>query len=191
MMQPEDSTALLALDLENGVLERYDADAAVERCARAIAAAREAGVAVIYVRLAFRPGHPEVSVRNRVFADVRNAESFVDGTTVTEIDSRVAPTADEPVVVKKRVSAFAGSDLEIVLRSRAISQIACCGVATSGVVLSTVCAAADRDYRITVLSDACGDRDPEVHRFLITQVLPLRAEIALTETWARQLLARK
>ena len=58
------------------------------------------------------------------------------------------------VVVKRRVSAFTGSDLEVVLRARTSTTWCCPGIATSGVVLSTLREAADRDYRLTVLADA-------------------------------------
>lgn len=44
------------------------------------------------------------------------------------------------------------------------------GIATSGVVLSTVRHAADADYRIVVVEDCCADRDPEVHRVLMEKV---------------------
>ena len=49
------------------------------------------------------------------------------------------------------------------------------GVSTSGVVLSTVRDAADRDYRIYVIKDACADRDPEVHDVLMRKVFPRQA----------------
>jgi nicotinamidase-related amidase len=51
------------------------------------------------------------------------------------------------------------------------------GISTSGVVLSTVPDAYDRDYRLIVLSDLVADRDPELHRCLIEQVFPKRAEV--------------
>src|ERR1044071_743246 len=43
---------------------------------------------------------------------------------------------------------------------------------TSGVVLSTLREAADRDFGLTVLADACLDNDPEVHRVLTEKVFP-------------------
>ena len=57
------------------------------------------------------------------------------------------------------------------------------GVATSGVVLSTLRSAADLDYRITVLSDGCGDGDPEVHRVLTEKVFPTQATVTTVDEW--------
>ena len=60
-------------------------------------------------------------------------------------------------VAKKRISAFAGSDLEVLLRANDIRHLVLCGIATSGVVLSTLREAGDKDYTMTVLSDLCAD----------------------------------
>jgi nicotinamidase-related amidase len=90
-------------------------------------------------------------------------------------------------VVKKRVSAFSGSDLEVLLRSLGVGNLVLSGIATSGVVLSTLREAADRDYELTVLSDACADADDEVHRVLIGKVFPRQAEVISVEEWAGRL----
>lgn len=95
----------------------------------------------------------------------------------------VTPLPLEPVVVKRRVSAFAGSDLDMVLRSQGIGHLVLAGIATSGVVLSTVRQAADLDYGLTVLSDACADADPEVHRVLTERVFPQQAAVTTAHEW--------
>jgi nicotinamidase-related amidase len=57
------------------------------------------------------------------------------------------------------------------------------GISTSGVVLSTLRQAADLDYRITVLADACADTDPEVHRVLTEKVFPRQARVTTADEW--------
>ncbi len=59
------------------------------------------------------------------------------------------------------------------------------GIATSGVVLSTLREAADKDFKITVLSDCCADRDEEVHRVLTTKVFPRQADVMTAEEWSK------
>jgi nicotinamidase-related amidase len=88
------------------------------------------------------------------------------------------------IVTKRRVSAFAGSDLDVVLRANDIDSLVLAGVATSGVVLSTLRQAADLDYRLTVLADGCLDPDPEVHRILLEKVFPRQAEVVRIADWA-------
>jgi nicotinamidase-related amidase len=107
--------------------------------------------------------------------------------TATQIHESVAPCQGEPVVTKLRVSAFSGSDLEVILRSQGIETLVLTGIATSGVVLSTLREAADKDYRLIVLSDACLDADPEVHRVLMEKVFPRQADIMAVNEWATQI----
>ena len=95
----------------------------------------------------------------------------------------MAPAPDDVVVVKKRVSAFAGSDLDVVLRSLGVTSLVLTGISTSGVVLSTLRQAADLDFDLTVLSDACADTDPEVHRVLLEKVFPRQAAVVTTDRW--------
>ena len=80
-------------------------------------------------------------------------------------------------MTKRRVSAFAGSDLEVVLHARGISHLVLAGIPTSGVVLSTLRQAADLDYQLTVLADGCLDADPDVDQILLGTVFPRQAEV--------------
>ena len=101
----------------------------------------------------------------------------------TQVHAALEPRPDEPVVVKRRVSAFSGSDLDVLLRAAGADTLVLAGLATGGVVLSTLRQAADLDYRLTVLSDACADRDPEVHRVLMEKVFPRQALVTVTDEW--------
>jgi nicotinamidase-related amidase len=181
--------ALLVMDVQQGVVARFsdDAEVLLERLSALIGASREAGIAVIYVRVAFRAGNPEVSPRNRSFAALTHAGGFGESDAATQIHPAVAPRPEDPVVVKKRVSAFSGSDLELLLCSLAIETLILTGIATSGVVLSTIREAADRDYRLVVLSDCCLDGDPEVHRVLTEKVFPRQADVVSADELLRRL----
>jgi nicotinamidase-related amidase len=182
MTSPVDNTALLVMDVQDGIVERFADDALLERLAGAVDAARSRGVRVIFVRVAFRDGHPEISARNRTFAPLRDAGAAMTEETIG-IHPSVAAREGEVVVTKRRVSAFAGSDLDVVLRAGDITHLVLCGITTSGVVLSTLRAAADLDYRLTVLHDACADGDPEVHRVLTEKVFPRQAEVVDVAAW--------
>jgi nicotinamidase-related amidase len=81
------------------------------------------------------------------------------------------------------VERFAGSDLDMVLRAGGIHSLVLAGIATSGVVLSTLRQAADLDYRRTVLADGCLDADPDVHRVLLEKVFPRQAEVVAIADW--------
>ena len=180
------SSALLVMDVQQGTVERFGDQALLDRLAHAVAAAREAKVPVVYVRVAFRPGFPEVSPNNRTFSLLAETagDGFGEDSPGTRIHPAVAPLPGEPVVLKKRVSAFVGSDLEVVLRSLGVSRLVLTGISTSGVVLSTLREAADRDFRLTVLADGCADGDAEVHRVLTEKVFPRQADVVTVAQWA-------
>src|SRR5215472_6708625 len=150
-----ETTALLVMDVQQNIVARYSvAEDYLSRVATAIAAARKAGIKVIYVTVSFREGRPEVSRRNKVFAAVP-ATGFTTGDPSTSVHPAIAPAPADIQVIKRRVSAFAGSDLDVILRGGNIETLVLCGIATSGVVLSTVRQAADLDFRLIVLSDGC------------------------------------
>jgi nicotinamidase-related amidase len=177
--------ALLVMDMQVGIVERLGDDAVLlERVAEAAAAARASGVPVVYVRVAFRDGYPEVSPRNRTFGALAGAGGFTEQDGATQIHPAVEPHAGDLVVVKRRVSAFTGSDLAVVLSAAGVESLVLTGIATSGVVLSTLREAADRDYDLVVLADACADADPEVHRVLTEKVFPRQAEVTTVAEWA-------
>lgn len=181
-------TALLVMDMQTGIVGRYaQNDAILDSINTAIDAARAASLPVIYVMVAFRPGFPEVSPNNKAFAAIRQQLAQSASMFSDEIHPAIAPQPTDIVVTKRRVSAFAGSDLEVVLRALGISHLVLCGIATSGVVLSTLREAADKDYQLTVLADGCLDADEEVHRVLLTKLFPRQADVVLAADWAATL----
>jgi nicotinamidase-related amidase len=139
---------------------------------------------VIYVVVKFREKFPEVSPNNKAFgAVVQGAFPLHDGNPAGDIYGALAPEPKDIVVTKRRVSAFCGSDLAVVLRAQEISHVVLTGIATSGVVLSTLREAADMDYKITVLSDCCYDKDEEVHRVLTEKIFPTQSEVMTAKEW--------
>lgn len=179
-MPDNERTALLVMDVQEGIVERLGDATLLERVGRAIESARAAGLPVIYVKVDFRSGFPEVSPRNKAFSQVAGSGFLGDK---ARVHPAVAPEPGDIEVTKRRVSAFTGSDLEVVLRGQQVGRLVLTGIATSGVVLSTLRQAADMDYELVVLSDCCSDGDEEVHRVLLEKVFPRQAEVVDLETW--------
>ncbi len=177
------TSALLVMDFQTAVVEMVpaDKDSLLPRTARLIAVARRVGMKVIYVVVGFRAGYPEVSPRNQSFGPIRETGRFAEGSVGTEVHPAVALRLGEVVVTKHRVSAFAGTDLDMILRANGIETLVLTGIATSGVVLSTIRHAADADYKLVVVADCCSDRDPEVHRVLTEKVFPRQARVTTAE----------
>lgn len=172
------------MDVQEGVVARSVRDAHyMKRLSQAIVGARKTATQVIYVKVAFRDGHPEVSPRNRLFSGMPYLDQLAETAAASQIVPAIAPLPGDIIVTKRRVSAFSGSDLEIVLRASDTQLLILAGIATSGVVLSTVREASDRDYRLVVLSDCCADSDPELHDVLVRKVFPRQAEVMTGREW--------
>jgi nicotinamidase-related amidase len=183
MTNENKSTALLIMDVQAGILDRVnDQTDFLERTQTAIDAAHRNDILVIFVVVGFRPGMPEIAQRNKMFTGINDlgetSKGFIQPLPAIE------PAPKDIVVTKRRVSAFSGSDLEVILRAKEIRHLVLGGIATSGVVLSTVREAADKDYVLTVLSDICHDTDPEVHSLLLTKVFPRQADVLTVKEWA-------
>jgi len=176
-------TALLVMDYQRGVLDRLpESDTPLDAAARAIEMVRRAGGLIAYVRVAFDDADfdaiPETSrMGQRVAAAGR---SFHIDSPATQIHDRIAPEPGDLVVRKTRVGAFSTTDLDAQLRDRGVDTLLA-GVATSGVVLSTVREASDRDYVLVVLADATANSEADVHNFLVTRILPRQAEVITTD----------
>jgi nicotinamidase-related amidase len=184
-------SALLVMDVQNSIVANManDAKEYIDRVKKAIADAHHADILVIFVVVRFRKGYPEMSPNNKMFATIRErfTTTPMDETNSSTLPA-IEPEGDDLVIAKKRVSAFAGSDLEMILNAQGIDHLILCGIATSGVVLSTLRYAADKDYSLTVLSDCCSDQDKEVHRVLTEKVFPRQAEVLTREEWSQKLV---
>lgn len=181
-------TAVLIMDYQNdivGMLPEKSRGPLLDKAVDALKAARQAHLPIIYVAVRFRDGYPEISRQNKRFASLKESGRLREGTPGAEIHARVAPRPGDVVVTKRRVGAFSTTDLEPILRANNITTLALFGIATSGVVLSTVRWAADMDYQMIVVGDACADFDPEVHRVLTEKILPTQSTVVSTREFVK------
>ncbi len=173
-------TALLVMDYQPGILDRVeDPDALAARARKAIATLREAGATIGYVRVAFTDEDFEALPDGAPMARVKQMprEAMHADAPPTQVDERVAPAADDIIVRKTRVGAFGTTDLDQQLRARGVDTLVLAGISTSGVTISTLVEAHDRDYRLFVLADATADPDAELHSSLMHGFFPKRAEV--------------
>lgn len=168
-------TAVLSMDVQTGVVSVYvKEDGFIPRVARVLQVARHAGMRVVHVKVGFRPSVPEASPRNVFLSAVKASarhQQFFQGDSGA-IHPGVASEPNDLIVTKTRVSAFAGTDLNLLLRANEIDTLVLLGIATSGVVLSTFLEAFDADYRLVVIKDCCADTDAELHTCLTERLFP-------------------
>jgi nicotinamidase-related amidase len=116
------TSALLVIDFQTSVVEMAgtDKDSLLAKTANLIDATRRGRARIIYIVVGFRPGYPEGSPRNQSFGPIRESGRFAAGSPGTEIHPVVAPNPGDVIVTKHRVSAFAGTDLDMILRASGI-----------------------------------------------------------------------
>lgn len=170
-------TALLSMDFQNGAVARApDSEALLARQAAALAAARNAGLTVAHVRVALADGEaPAGQMAKRITAEM--IQQFHADSPATQIHDAVVPADGEIVVRKVRVGPFSTTDLHEQLQTKGIETLILTGISTSGVVLSAVRDAYDKDYELIVISDLVADPDPETHALLIEKVFSRQADV--------------
>jgi nicotinamidase-related amidase len=145
--------------------------AAVGPIREVLAAARQNGMLVIHTREGHRPDlsdAPRLKVERgdpatRIGAAGPMGRILVRGEPGHDIIAELYPQAGEPVIDKPGKGAFYQTDLDLMLRNRAIETLMVCGVTTEVCVNTTVREANDRGYRCIVLSDCCASYFPEFH----------------------------
>jgi nicotinamidase-related amidase len=178
-------TALLIMDFQPGIIGRLDdaeRAALVGRVSGLRDRARAAGAQVGYVRVALTAEEvAAVPARNTMFATLASRADFSPDDGATQVIDDLAPAEGEIVVRKRRVGAFSTTDLDAQLRARGVDTLILAGISTSGVVLSTVRDAADRDFALVVVSDCCKDPNAGAHEVLVGQVFPRQAEVVTAD----------
>ena len=158
--------ALLVVDVSIGFTDpasplACDLDDVVVAIGRLLGETRRAGFPVIYTTVSYDEGAK------------RTAAAFIDkvpalltleaGSRWVEIDPRIAPRPDEPVLKKLFASAFFGTPLATLLVAASCDSVIIIGASTSGCVRATVVDALQHGYRPVVPREAVGDRNPEAH----------------------------
>ncbi|WP_148616160.1 cysteine hydrolase family protein [Nocardioides rubriscoriae] len=191
--------ALLMLDLINdgtdpagafagaGYADQARERSVVSRSAEALRAARAAGALVVHTRLGLRPGYVDAPAGSPLLGGAAAAGILAEDDWGTRLAPPVAARHGEPVVLKRRVSAFAATDLDLLLRSRGVTSVVLCGVATDLVVLSTARDAHDRDFDVVVLADCTSTSSAQVTaaaELLLASTARLTTSAALPELFS-------
>lgn len=193
-----EKTALLVMDCQNDIIHEEGGLAAwgfaaqvkerglIGRIREAIAGARKARIPMIYVTVVLRPDRADVIDNCGFFHAVREMPVLQEGSWGAAIHDDLRPEPEDFIVVKKRISAFAGTNLEHVLRALGRTTLVLTGVATNFVVEGTARDACDAGYQLVVLEDCCAAASEEMHRFSVEKVLSLLATVTTSREWIKE-----
>ncbi len=159
----------------------------IARANQVLAWARRRGHQVAHVKVGFDSAYAHCPDTSPLFGAAKAAGALRLGSWGTAFCDDLEVAEDEPVIVKHRVSAFYGTDLETLLRARGATRLILTGVSTELAIQSTAREGHDRDYAVIVVSDACASAEPALHDASLTtlaRIAQLRsaAEVTAEET---------
>ncbi len=184
------SSALLVIDMQRdfcapgGYADQAGLDIALLRAPipaiqQLLSAARARGLLVLHSREGHRPDLSDLPEAKRQRAEHAGApighqgplgKLLVRGEYGHDLIDELQALPGEPVIDKPGYSAFAHTDLDLLLRTRGIRELIICGVTTEVCVSSTLRSAVDLGYACTVVGDACGSAYPELHDAALAMV---------------------
>jgi nicotinamidase-related amidase len=186
-------TCILVFDLLEGHVNKDAGSRArfapvVANARRILDAARSAGAMVAFAHADHRPGTSARTLRdtdNRLRpidpADPHSHEPLLHGGTPQAlVVAELAPRGDEVLVPKLRWSAFHGTPLDKLLRTRGADTVVLLGGSTDVGIASTAFAARDLDYNLVIVSDACTSPESDNHGQMMARVFPRMARVRTT-----------
>lgn len=179
-LQPGKKPALLLVDVVVAYLTpgqplyspRFET--ALASCERLTAAARAAGVPVIFTNVVYRAGGIDGGL---FYRKVPALEAFLEGSPLGAFPDTLQPRADEVVVTKQYASSFFGTSLAATLTSMGVDSLFITGFSTSGCVRASALDALQNGFVPLVVADACGDRDERPHEANLFDLSKKYAEV--------------
>lgn len=163
---PGNNPALVLVDFVNGFLDPDhfgggNCVAAAEAAVPVLAAARAAGVPVVFTRIVYADDGSDGGIW---LEKAPRLAELTEGALPSQICDLLAPRPGEIIIRKKQASAFCGTDLAEILRARGVDTLIITGLTTSGCVRATTVDAMSLNFRPFVVEDCCGDRALDPHR---------------------------
>ncbi|WP_406175103.1 isochorismatase family protein [Streptomyces sp. NBC_00996] len=176
----DERSALVLIDLQKGILALptvHPSDAVLKNGARLAEAFRAHGLPVVRARVAWSPDGGDLPVGR---AD-HPGPAAAPPAEFAEFPDELGPLGDDIVITKRHWGAFTGTELDLQLRRRGVTQIVLAGISTSIGVESTARSAFEHSYHLTVVEDATTDLDADSHAHSFGKIFPRIAETAPTD----------
>lgn len=179
-------TAVVLLELQNDFLSEggklqpllkpvLEEHHVVANLNRLIEGARAQGMLIVHTPIQFSPDYREMGhAPYGIMASVKNAGALIEDTWGAEI-APVIDRRDSDIVIqgKSSIDAFAGTNLDFVLRAHGIATIALAGQLTNVCIESTMRSAYDKGYRVFGITDASATIGREQYRISVENNWPM------------------
>ena len=154
---------------------------------RLLAAARKAGIPVLFTNVEYTPGGADGGV---FYRKVPALKAFDRGSPMGAFPDSLQPQAGELVITKQYASAFFGTTLAATLTAMGIDTLLITGLSTSGCVRATALDACQYGFLPFVVREACGDRHPGPHEANLFDLQAKYAEVISEDQALAHLKAR-
>ncbi|MGY0019639.1 isochorismatase family protein [Streptomyces sp. cg35] len=176
----DERTALVLIDLQNGILGLptvHPSAEVLKNGARLADAFRAKGLPVVRVRVTWSPDGGDLPVSRAATPGLTQAPPA----EFAEFPAELGPLGDDIVITKRHWGAFTGTELDLQLRRRGVTQIVLGGISSSIGVESTARSAFELSYHQVIVSDATTDTDAASHEHAFGKIFPRIAEIGTTD----------
>lgn len=173
-------SALVVIDIQKGILTQptvHDSRIIIDNVATLAKSFREKRLPVVLVRVGWSPDFGD-TLKARV--ELPRPTGAVAADFMEYVDALDADPARDILIFKRQWGAFYGTDLDLQLRRRGVTNIVLCGISTSIGVESTARDAFERGYNLTFAADAMSDRSAEAHDRALQIIFPRIGEIGTT-----------
>ncbi len=169
------TTAVIAVHMQNDIVSESGgfgslfAEMIKDNCTVAsvkdlLAVVRDAGAIVAYTPVAFKADYSDMVPKPPLLLMTKQQSCLVEGTWQTLVVAELTPRDGDVVITHQRISGFAGTQLDVILRSRGVDTVLVAGVATNLSVEGTARDASNLGFRTVVVSDACAAASEPAHR---------------------------
>lgn len=151
--------------LHGAVKEVMDKTGMLANTAETVAAARKAGVTIVFSPIEFAEGYGEITSKPYgILKGVVDSTAFVKGSWGADFVESVKPQPGDIVIEGKRgLDAFGSTNLDFILRSRGLENLVVCGFLTNCCVESTMRTGYERGYKVVTLKDCTAATGVEEH----------------------------
>ncbi|MDP4092328.1 MAG: hydrolase [Bacillota bacterium] len=172
-------TALVAIDLQNGISNRhgapYTGEQVIQNAAKLVKGFTQKGAFVVLVRVSTLDGKDMLKPNT----DVKHTVQFQEGWD--NLVPELAKFKNAHIITKRQWGAFYGTDLDLQLRRRKIDTVVLCGISTSIGVDTTAREAYQHGYNQIFAEDAMTSASEEEHAFVCRHIFPRIGRVRATD----------
>ena len=179
-----ENSAFLVLHYQNGVAHpdgvwgknlfpRIEKNGATGNTIKALEAARDKEMLIIYVNIAWRPGFPELPENTcELLREAKENNECLVGSWGAEVIEELKPKENEIIVTNFGSDGFEGTDLDMILRVNKINNLYFTGQCVEHVVATTIKRAVNMGYTATLLTDCTSGFEDQNYDAMLN-IMPL------------------